>query len=199
MAASFVFDRDRHAYLAAHLELRRLLAERTGIAPEALRFIRVPGHKPVLHGDDNPTGVHFSISHTRGFVAIALSEHGPVGVDVEAVRPVEDLTALCEMVFHPREHEAMRVLGDDAAAQLGYFFRVWTAKEAYCKAIGLGLAHPLPQIGLDESDPSESGQALMVDEVLFSKTPVFRKYIDGYQNCQKYQGYQIALVFCDSR
>ena len=69
----------------AHALLIRAAAGRLGLAPGALTVSHEPGGRPCLPG----IGLHVSISHCRsGLVAVALSAAGPVGVDVELVRPL---------------------------------------------------------------------------------------------------------------
>ena len=64
----------------------------------------------------------------------------PVGVDVEAVRPLDHAVLLAD-VLAP---------GEPAPADTAGFLAVWTAKEAYLKALGRGLAVPMPSVVLDE-------------------------------------------------
>ncbi|GGU65211.1 hypothetical protein GCM10010211_32910 [Streptomyces albospinus] len=107
-----------------------------------------PGGRPHLIGA--MTDTHISVSHGRGVVAVALSPAGPVGVDIEAVRPVPAL-ALSRRYFPATESDWLGGLPapDRAAA----FLWLWTAKEAIGKARGAGLRHggtrqriPLPGV-----------------------------------------------------
>ena len=68
-----------------------------------------------------------------------------VGVDVEEVRPRRRLDALAARVLNDEEHAAWLRL-DDADEQLRSFLRVWTAKEAYLKALGIGIATRLRDV-----------------------------------------------------
>lgn len=106
--------------------LRLALARRQGGDPRAFRLVREP------RGGVSTAGVYVSVSHTDGLCAVALSDT-PVGVDVE--RPVAlDTIPVADRRFHPDEAAAVR-----AGAS---FWAIWTAKEAYTKALGLGLAYP---------------------------------------------------------
>lgn len=78
--------------------------------------------------------VEFNLSHAGRWVVCALANTA-VGIDVEQVRPFD--LQLARRFFHPRECAALASL--PAAAQHDYFFRLWTAKEAYMKALGLGF------------------------------------------------------------
>lgn len=78
--------------------------------------------------------VEFNLSHAGRWVVCALA-NAAVGIDVEQLRPFD--LQLAWRFFHQRECAALA--GLPAAAQHDYFFRLWTAKEAYMKALGLGF------------------------------------------------------------
>ncbi|HUG84095.1 MAG TPA: 4'-phosphopantetheinyl transferase superfamily protein [Euzebya sp.] len=147
-AARFRFDVDRRAYIAAHHLLRTALAERLGSADPATVALRTgPGGRPELAFD---RGVSFNLSHTRGMVACALSGAAAVGVDVEGVRPLPDLASLARSVL--TDVEARELMTHPPALRSRAFMRRWTAKEAYAKATGQGLALPLSAIAVVDAD-----------------------------------------------
>ena len=74
----------------------------------------------------------------------ALTGRCEVGVDVEYVRPFSDEMGLADRFFTPCESAALRQL--DAARRRETFFRLWTRKEAYLKAHGLGLSFGLERV-----------------------------------------------------
>ncbi|MFJ7779034.1 4'-phosphopantetheinyl transferase family protein [Streptomyces yangpuensis] len=157
-AAGFRHSRDRRCYVAAHVALRLLVAERLHTAPEAVRWIREPcptcgdGHgRPAVAGG----GAHFSLSHSGDLALIGIAD-APLGVDVErlaAPAVVADVVAM----LHPRETAEVAAEPDDARPMA--FARAWARKEAYLKGIGTGLsrspaldyvgAGPLPASGPD--------------------------------------------------
>jgi 4'-phosphopantetheinyl transferase len=126
----------------ARSELRRLLGEWLGVAPEGLEFVREPcplcgelhGRPAVRRG-----GVHFSVARRPGVALIGIAAE-PVGVDVEVVAAdgtVGDVQAL----LHPAERDELR---DSAPSERPHLFaRIWTRKEAYLKGIGSGVADDL--------------------------------------------------------
>jgi 4'-phosphopantetheinyl transferase len=94
-----------------------------------------PGGGPCLLG--SAAGLHVGVSHSRdGLVAVVTSGAGPVGVDIEAVRP-RPWPALAERYFDPSEYAWLSGLPADQ--QLAAFLRLWTYKEAVGKAYGVGL------------------------------------------------------------
>nr|MCU0624624.1 hypothetical protein [Gemmatimonadaceae bacterium] len=86
-ADRFRFARDRHRYLVAHDAMRRILGAALGVAPGALVFDHGPQGKPALAGSP---GVHFNLSHSEDLAVLAVTTRGPIGVDVEAVRPIPE-------------------------------------------------------------------------------------------------------------
>lgn len=136
----FVFAPDRLAYLAAHALARRVLAEHLGCPLEGLRFVAEANGKPRVWVGDDVAGVWFNLSHTRGMVAVAVSATVEPGVDVEALRRPMDL-AVAESVLTLEEQRWLFGLPTDE--QPASFVRLWTLKEAYVKATGLGLSQAL--------------------------------------------------------
>lgn len=137
-AAQFRFAADRRRFVAAHAGLRRALAEETGDRPDALHFRRSAFGKPSLV--DSGPRVHFSLSHSLGLGLVAIGRRGPLGADVEMLRPVPDALALAEQHFTPQEAEALAALPEGRRDRA--FLVCWTRKEACLKAIGLGLIVP---------------------------------------------------------
>lgn len=77
--------------------------------------------------------LHISISHCRTAVAVAVSDRGPVGIDIESRRRIGD--SLMERVCSPGELTAVRE-SDDPTME---FLRIWTQKEAVLKCRGTGI------------------------------------------------------------
>jgi 4'-phosphopantetheinyl transferase len=140
-AARFVFERDRRRFIAARARLRRLLGERLGVPPDSVELAYGAHGKPPLgprHGRD----LRFSVSHSRDVAVYAFADGADVGTDVEALRELDDADAIATRCFSQGEYQAYRSHG---------FFYCWTRKEAYLKALGLGLEQDLRN--LDTSRP----------------------------------------------
>ncbi|MGW4697741.1 4'-phosphopantetheinyl transferase family protein [Kitasatospora cineracea] len=117
-------------------------ADTLGVPRAGLRIAREPGGRPVLEGAGPPVAegadrpLHIALSHGRDTVAAALTRLGPVGVDVEHVRPLPT-AALARRWFDPAEAEWLaRQPGPE---QPTAFLRLWVQKEALGKALGTGL------------------------------------------------------------
>jgi 4'-phosphopantetheinyl transferase len=113
-------------------------ADTLGVPRAGLRIAREPGGRPVLagtgEGADRP--LHIALSHGRDTVAAALTRLGPVGVDVEHIRPLP-AAALARRWFDPAEAEWLE--GQPGPEQPTAFLRLWVQKEALGKALGTGL------------------------------------------------------------
>ena len=140
-AERFRFDRDRARFVLARGMLRTLLGRYLDAEPSSLAFSNNDYGKPSLAGEWAGRGVEFNLSHSHEVVLYAFARGRAVGVDVEHVRPElagEDIAA---RFFSAPEVEALR--GQPADARAWAFFSCWTRKEAYIKARGEGLSHPL--------------------------------------------------------
>jgi 4'-phosphopantetheinyl transferase len=138
-AARFAFDRDRRTFVMSHGILRRVLGTVCHENPARLRFRQGLRGKPYLV--DAPPGLQFNLSHTEGFCLVGVTRGAAIGVDVERVRRTDDMPQLVRHCFSAAEQRELEALppGDRCRA----FFKGWTRKEAFIKAIGDGLSYPL--------------------------------------------------------
>jgi 4'-phosphopantetheinyl transferase len=135
-AAGYLSRRDGARFAAGRGWLRVILGRYLGADPSRLEFETSEGGRPELAGK-NATKIHFSLSRSgeRGLLAVSCS---PVGADIELVRARAGLADLVASRFGAAEaHCIARGCG---GSPLRGFYRHWTAKEAYVKAIGRGLA-----------------------------------------------------------
>jgi 4'-phosphopantetheinyl transferase len=83
----------------------------------------------------------FNLSHTHGLVACAVAHDAQVGVDVECVERATASRAIAERYFSAPELAQLDACPEERRSS--HFIELWTLKEAYLKAVGSGLAHPL--------------------------------------------------------
>lgn len=138
----FHFAADQQRFLLARTLVRSVLAGYLQQEPGHLRFGCNAHGKPELKRETTSASLQFNLSHTQGLLALAVTAEAAVGVDVEAVTRTVDMLALAERFFAAAETAQIKQCA--AGQQRECFFRVWTLKEAYVKARGLGL-----QLGLD--------------------------------------------------
>lgn len=129
---SFRFEEGRRLSLGVGALLFLALAER-GIDYASAAYGEGEYGKPYL--PEHP-GIHYSLSHAGVWAVCAVSAL-PVGCDAEAVG--RGSPAISNRFFHPSERDALSRETDPAAWQR-LFCRIWTRKESYLKATGVGLA-----------------------------------------------------------
>ena len=108
---------------AARRLLCRLLGEEVAVEHDACGAPFLPQHREL----------YVSISHCRTAVAVAVSNRGPVGIDVESRRRIGE--GLVERVCSDAEKAEVRASADPTMA----FLRLWTRKEAALKLRGTGI------------------------------------------------------------
>jgi 4'-phosphopantetheinyl transferase len=140
-AERFHFKEDRRDFIAAHALLRTALTSHFGLPAKDWLFLADANGKPSVEPRAGRPEVAFNLSHARGLVAVAVASHGAIGVDVEKIDAGKADFAVAEAYFAPSEVEMLRRTAP--ADRPMCFFRLWTLKEAYIKAIGAGLAAPL--------------------------------------------------------
>lgn len=143
-AGRFRSARDQHEYIVAHSLVRLGLSACFPVAPSAWCFGRDPGNRPFIIAPQGLLPFQFSLSHTQGLAALLITVAPHAGVDVEHIKKTDDLRLVAAKILAPIELASLNQLAD--AAWVKRFFELWTLKEAYAKARGLGLALPLKSI-----------------------------------------------------
>ena len=135
-------EEGRKQRLGAGLLLTKVLKEH-GAAPEEVYYDT--GGKP------RHEKVKFSLSHSGELVALALSDSGEVGCDVEKIREVPENVI---RIFSEKEQAALNELTDERKK---HFFRLWTMRESYLKMTGEGLSG-MGKIALSEDGIFRGGK-----------------------------------------
>ncbi len=146
-ARPIIRAQDRHDYIAARSLLRLGLSSCFEVEPAKWNFGRDERGKPFVISPTNLPQFQFSLSHTRGLVALLVSFATQAGIDVEQMERTNDLKLVAQRVCSRREFDSLgRLTGEKWQLR---FFQLWTLKEAYAKARGLGLALPLQSISFE--------------------------------------------------
>ena len=140
-AGRFHFDKHRRHFVVGRGFLRTLLARYLDTAPEEVRFSYGPHGKPALDGEHRESRLRFNASHSGEWAVYGFVQDHDIGVDVEYVKQDFATEGIAERFFSAGEVQALNGLAEDEKPAA--FFRCWTRKEAYIKAIGSGLSHPL--------------------------------------------------------
>lgn len=150
-ADRFTVEDGRNRYLAAHGMLRLVIGRALEIAPTDVVLREGARGKPSLAPTSATPACHFNISHS-GDAAVVAVAGAELGVDVEALRPLPRAVRLADRFFSDSERRWLlsRPTGSRDAA----FLALWTAKEAYLKAVGSGIAMQLRKIEIDLDGPT---------------------------------------------
>ena len=148
-ADAYVHRSDRERFVLGRAVLRWALSEQLGSRRPADWSIReTKGGKPTLESFGQAIG--FSISHTDGLVGVLLSSNRSCGVDIESLSRRVDVQKLAQRSCSLIEREWLN--RQDLSDQTTAFLKLWTLKEAYLKATGLGISVPLNQLSFGFSD-----------------------------------------------
>lgn len=121
--------------------LRQRLSHYLKIEPSLIEFGKSQFGKLQLHPKRNCFQVFFNLSHSENWIVLAFSRDRDVGVDIEWIRPIQSVHKFCERFFSNDEIQFLNKFSTEQ--QLRIFFKIWTAKEAYLKAKGVGLSESL--------------------------------------------------------
>lgn len=140
-AARFQFEKHRNRFVIGRGLLREVLS----------RYLDMPAHQIALeyetHGKPrlaealNSKKIFFNLSHAEDLWVCAFTRGREVGVDVEHVQVIAEAENLAQRFFAKAEAESFCAL--PAHEKQRAFFHCWTRKEAFIKALGEGLSHPL--------------------------------------------------------
>lgn len=135
-ANRFHFEKHRQRFTVARAGMRLILAQYQDISPDQLAFTTNAHGKPAL------TTAHFgfNLSHSADLALLAVSQHLEIGVDVEYFSS-RSFLGIAKHCFSDTEIQHLSTLSV-TDCMLG-FFEIWSQKEAFIKAVGMGLAYPL--------------------------------------------------------
>lgn len=131
-------ERVRREYLITRILVRMVLSRYAPVDPQDWRFSKTEHGQPRIASPEKFTSSRFSVSHTNGLIACAASPGQDIGIDVEdTTRDFSDVTGFFSQV--ERQDMDSRPLEERRSK----FFEIWTLKEAYTKARGMGFSLPI--------------------------------------------------------
>ena len=140
-AARYRNPRDGHRFIVRRASLRRGVSACVGVAPRQIVFGYGPTGKPFVREPSSARSLRFNLAHSAGLAVYACGAGHPVGIDIERARRHGDLDDVASRFFSPDERVKLASL--PRSARTVAFYRCWTRKEAYVKAIGSGIEAPL--------------------------------------------------------
>ena len=182
-ATRFVDEASRRRFVVTRACLRTRLADELGVDARSIRFSAAGNGKPYATEPRAARGIEFNIAHSENRGLFACSFGGPVGVDIERIRPVDGLESAARRHFSTTEIAALeaRPRHERTAA----FYRCWTRKEAFVKAHGDGLSYPLFDFDVT-LDPARANLTIRGDRAAGARWVI--------QPLDLFDGYAAALV-----
>lgn len=178
----FIFERDSYRYQVTHSMKRLIIANYLDCNPQCLCFEIGSHGKPALTKLQNPLGIQFNISHSRDLILIAITVEDSIGIDIEYNCKKLLIENLSEAIFSPLEKKFFATLNSQQEKKEA-FLRCWTRKEAYLKAIGIGLVDDLTSISVDLNKDVSSHDWLKISMLSYSKLIVWKLFSLEMDNC----------------
>lgn len=152
--ARYLVPRRRHDFLVSRALLRTALSRYCEIPPADWRFGVSEFGRPFVLNPAPGGELRFSLAHTAGLIACAVSREREIGLDVERLDRTVDMGGLARATFAPPEIARLQRLSGQA--QVRSFFSTWTLKEAYAKARGRGLTLPFSEFWFEGEGESSA-------------------------------------------
>ena len=189
-ANRFRFHKDRERFVAGRGLLRMILSSYVGMPPNEIIFTYGCHGKPRLKRQDGQPAVEFNLAHSAGTAIYALTRDRPVGVDIESWQSDFPVEEVAKNFFSSAELAALQALPRKLRVEA--FFKCWTRKEAFIKALGDGLSCPLADFDVSVM-PGEPARLLRVGWAPEETSRWCMKDIDGVP------GFSAALVLSGSQ
>lgn len=183
--SQYHFEKDRKNFIIARGILRSIISRYLLITPEEIKFSYNAYGKPYLNPKNNGP-LYFNISHSADLILYIFSKNNEVGIDVENIHPIDNFENIAEQFFSPRENIKLKSV--PASLRLNSFFKCWTRKEAFIKAIGNGLSYPLHEFDVSLL-PNEPATLLKVQRDPYLSSQWSLKALTPYP------GYEAAFIF----
>lgn len=175
-------------FIASRLLLRHLLATYTGC--DTLNTEAIPNDmgRPFWFEKGKSIDLFFSLSHTKNMICCTLSRHKEIGCDIESLQPRKYQEDLADKVFSKKEQLFYKELPE--ATQSEFFYRSWTLKEAFVKALGQGLR--IPFTSLSFTYMATRNETFMVSPNKLGQNCTAVPYC--FQSCLPTSGYSLGIA-----
>ncbi|NOQ88950.1 MAG: 4'-phosphopantetheinyl transferase superfamily protein, partial [Gammaproteobacteria bacterium] len=146
----FHYEKDRKSYLVAHILLRNALSKYVDVPIEAWQFACNEHGKPEITRTVDLPEMSFNITHTEGLCACVITRGAASGIDAENVNRQSNYKGIAKRMFSADENAVF----DVSKKQTQQFYKFWTLREAYVKALGVGLSGSSKEFSfaLDDND-----------------------------------------------
>jgi 4'-phosphopantetheinyl transferase len=193
-AEAFHFDKDKRQFIVSRGLLRTIIGLYLSADPKHILFSYNPHGKPFIEQDQSKTNFKFNLSHSGGLCLFAFTSGREIGIDLERIRPIKDAVRIAKRFFTEKEFDCIN--GLPTGLQEEIFFKFWTHKEAYLKAVGEGLSLPLNLVEFTLSS-GKSGMVLKNISLEGSHEWAIKEInpARGYVAAIAYKGPEVNLKF----
>lgn len=154
-AARLRSAKDKRRFTVSRVFLRKSLSHYLDTAPSEIKFTYNKYGKPNIDPEHHPQNIRFNLSHSENLALYAITQNREIGIDVEYIRNVDKADKIMRRFFSKDECEFY--YSQPKNKRNWAFFTLWTRKEAYSKARGMGIGLPTKEFDL-QLVPPEVGQ-----------------------------------------
>ena len=159
---SFRLQEDKARLIISHIALRHIITYYTNI-PTLLVEFQYKQYNKVYLANKTSNYLFFNLSHAHNKAVIAIS-NTEVGVDIEHIKNLVDIDELASVIYSCDESQQFSQLNCDQE-KLNYFYTIWTKKEAYLKALSIGLINDLKSIHLGVEAKSKIDHKFVLQKI----------------------------------
>ena len=134
----------RDYQIQAKAWLRWLLTLYTESTPEKINYRYGPLGKPYLQSEND--NIFFNATDSGTTLLCAFSKNNELGIDVESMPRKVKYQRIAEKKFTEQEQAALNAV--PLSSQSNAFLALWTRKEAFGKALGVGIRYRMNQFNL---------------------------------------------------
>lgn len=159
-AESLKFEKDRNLFVVFRGVLRKILSIYINLPPEKILIEHTNFGKPILRNYPGTGYLYFNSSRSNNLALYIFSGLYEVGIDIEEVREIDNFEDIISQFFAPEEISDFNKIQPQELIRT--FYKTWTKKEAFVKAIGVGLSFPLSQFQVSIM-PSKEDRIIQID------------------------------------
>ena len=187
-AVRFQFLEHKKQLLMGRYLTRTVLSWYSGFSAGDWRFENNEYGKPFIASDllkGMAEPLFFNLSHSKNKLVLAIARHELLGVDIEYGLKIRRVEKLAKRYFSNSEIDDFGVLATDQMQKK--FYDLWSLKEAYIKACGMGLAIPLDHFSF--SFQSKNGIEIKFDKERTDEPRLWR-----FWEIDSEPGYHLSLA-----
>lgn len=154
-------ENDKKRFIISRGQLRKSLSSYLKVSPSNITFSYNKYGKPSIRSEHNLENIKFNVSHSKNLVVYAITQNREVGIDLEYIRGVSHADKIVRRYFGEEESEFYYSQPENEKELA--FFTLWTRKEAYSKARGMGIGLPGKKFDLNLTGSIQSNSRKNID------------------------------------